>query len=176
MSNIEFFCGADPEIAMKSGNSLIYSRDYLYHNNNLYPEDHVDDEFGSDGYGKAFELRPAPSKCPLELVKNMHGILKRKVKKDKKILNFNWKTGSYVIPNCPLGGHVHFGVRNYKYLESFIHLDQYLGLPLILLEDKDEARKRRVYSKYGQASDIRENEHREPHERPDVGGVVAGLA
>lgn len=140
----DFTIGADPEFCCVDGRTLIESAAYT---NNQDP-------FGCDGNGVTFEVRPEPSKCPLEVVGNIHDIFARKCHSDKQFLRFNWKAGSYYA-DCPLGGHIHFGISNRRipFEISARVLDNYVAAITLLIEHKNQGLRRR--EAYGRMSDIR---------------------
>ncbi len=73
---IDFTLGADPEFCcLNSRDEIVHGYDYGIPNCN---------DFGTDGNESTFELRPDPSKDPIEVVNNIHDILLRK--------SFNWKS------------------------------------------------------------------------------------
>lgn len=100
------------------------------------------------------ELRPTPTADPRELLINLYKTMlaaSNKIK-DKKI---KWLAGAMPIPGYPIGGHIHF---SNIWLNSFLlrALDNYLTLPLTLLEDKKGANRR---PKYGFLGDYRTQFH-----------------
>ncbi|OBA05856.1 hypothetical protein A9P44_14230 [Paenibacillus polymyxa] len=96
------------------------------------------------------ELRPAPSEDPARLLRHLRqafAIAARRIDDHTLI----WQAGGMPQPGFPLGGHLHFsGVPlNGALLRA---LDNYLALPLALLEDKRAARRR---PRYGNLGDFR---------------------
>lgn len=153
-NTIDFTIGADPEFLCKEGNKIICSEDALADYNNYETE-----KFGSDGGGVAFEVRPSPSKDPLVIVNNILRIFTSFTKKEKKFLKFNWLAGSCQEDKtdnlkCPIGGHIHFGVKDNIY-DSCIHLSNHVGAISLLIEDKKEALVRRGDCEYGGSEDYR---------------------
>ncbi|TQS00172.1 putative amidoligase domain-containing protein [Paenibacillus ottowii] len=93
------------------------------------------------------ELRPAPSEDPARLLRHLRqafAIAARRIDDHTLI----WQAGGMPQPGFPLGGHLHFsGVPlNGSLLRA---LDNYLALPLALLEDKRAARRRPHYGNLG---------------------------
>jgi len=100
------------------------------------------------------ELRPSPSENPKNLFKHVNQCLRIAV---KKINNSNIEilAGGRPISTYPIGGHIHFSQVNLH--SHFIRaLDNYLTLPLFLLES-DVSMNRRP--KYGFIGDYREQFH-----------------
>lgn len=147
---IDFTMGADPEFG-------IFSR-----TNDINIE--IDDdcsEFGLDGNGTTYELRPTPSKNPLEIVSNIHTIFTNKINEEENegILNYHWVAGSF-YNGYTFGGHIHFGIKEniIRSHEASKILDDYLGLSCILLENRRQGLSRRRNG-YGLKSDYRNNSH-----------------
>lgn len=145
MSKYDFTIGADPEFCCVDGRTLVESGAYT----------NTQDPFGCDGNGVTFEVRPGPSNDPLEVVGNIHDIFARKVHSSKEFLKFNWKAGSFYA-DCPLGGHIHFGIPNRKVPveTSASILDNYVGLITLLIEHKTQGIRRRDEG-YGRMGDVR---------------------
>lgn len=139
---IDFTIGADPEFVCLDGRGqLVYACDMV--------SEEEGTELGADGNHKSFEVRPAPSKNPLQLVANMHDIFVRQTLEQPKFLKLDWKAGSYV-GGLPIGGHVHFGITNKQidHLCACTFLDNYVGVVSLLLEDSEGGKHRR-YDDYG---------------------------
>lgn len=97
------------------------------------------------------ELRPEPSPSPLVLAENIRKSLLQAV----KLLPYNnieWMAGSQPTSNYPIGGHIHFSniALSSKLLRA---LDNYLAIPVFLMEDTKTSTMRRT--KYGLLSDFR---------------------
>ncbi|AOZ94537.1 hypothetical protein LPB68_02235 [Paenibacillus crassostreae] len=100
------------------------------------------------------ELRPEPSHQPRGLiVELMHAMrLASQMIHDRTLL---WKAGGMPVPGLPLGGHLHFS--GIVLTSSLLHtLDNYLALPVMLLEDQSSLARRPLY---GYLGDFR----RQPH-------------
>ncbi|WP_025718188.1 putative amidoligase domain-containing protein [Paenibacillus sp. 1-18] len=93
------------------------------------------------------ELRPAPSGDPTLLLKHLRQAFATAARRiaDRTLI---WQAGGMPQPGFPLGGHLHFsGVPlNGALLRT---LDNYLALPLALLEDKRATRRRPHYGNLG---------------------------
>ncbi|NDI34506.1 putative amidoligase domain-containing protein [Chengkuizengella sediminis] len=100
------------------------------------------------------ELRPSPSKIPKQLTNNiielMH-IAQRQIN-DPSI---EWLAGGMPVKGLPLGGHIHM---SQIWLNSFLLrvLDNYLTLPIMMLEDRTSLLRR---PKYGFLGDFRTQIH-----------------
>ncbi|MDR6549630.1 putative amidoligase domain-containing protein [Paenibacillus qinlingensis] len=100
------------------------------------------------------ELRPQPSVDPLQLVKNVRvtmGIAARKITDH----SLAWCSGGMPVRGYPLGGHIHFS-RCWMNVHLLRVLDNYLALPLILIEDESTRGRR---PKYGYLGDFRKKSH-----------------
>ncbi|QQE80951.1 hypothetical protein [Alicyclobacillus sp. SO9] len=100
------------------------------------------------------ELRPNPEDNPLQLVTNLRDAM---VEASSKInrANVEWRAGSMPFKPYSTGGHIHFsGVQLSSHLIKV--LDQYLAIPLMLVEATDTASQRRP--KYGFLGDFRQKE------------------
>ncbi|WP_442604020.1 putative amidoligase domain-containing protein [Paenibacillus sp. KN14-4R] len=100
------------------------------------------------------ELRPEPSTQPRELVRNLRKtmLLASQMINDPSL---RWIAGGMPVKGFALGGHIHFsGVM----LQSDLlrALDNYLALPLLLIENDQDQRRR---PRYGWLGDFR----RQPH-------------
>lgn len=106
------------------------------------------------GYPLA-EIRPAPSYSPLQLVENIRMVM-RKALRLAPYANIEWRAGSMPFEQFPVGGHIHFkGVQLSGQLLRA--LDNYLAVPLLLIEEPTSARRRR--EKYGYLGDFRLKPH-----------------
>jgi hypothetical protein len=162
----DFTIGADPEFCiLKQGDTVEYNEFYREHPE-LFGTNEYKDEIGLDGGWCALEVRPRPSKNPLEVVANIHNILRKSVISCPKLLKYRWKAGAFVNGN-PIGGHIHFGVKEYTNKHTgFVKnpdlvkiLDNYLALPSLLLENRKEGKDRRdeMDCGYGLPKDYRSN-------------------
>jgi hypothetical protein len=100
------------------------------------------------------ELRPEPSIQPRRLlIELMHAMSSASQLIGNRSLL--WKAGGMPVPGLPLGGHLHFsGVVLTKSLLQV--LDNYLALPVMLLEDPSSIARR---PRYGYLGDFRRQTH-----------------
>jgi len=145
---IDFTIGADPEFAcLNRKGGVVSAGDYVSEDDDV--------EFGADGNGITFELRPGPSKDPLKIVNNIHDIFVRQTIDKPEFLKFKWVAGSW-HSGYPMGGHVHFGLKAsvVNFADAINHLDHYVGVVSLLLEIKSHGAKRRGDG-YGGMGDMR---------------------
>lgn len=146
---IDFTIGADPEFCCVDRNGkVVTATDWVSEDDDV--------EFGSDGNGVTFEIRPGPSKEPLQVVNNIHDIFTRQVIDKPEFLRFKWLAGTWQR-GYPLGGHVHFGLKNsvIRHQDAVGFLDHYVGVTSLLLELKNDGVRRRSDG-YGCMGDMRE--------------------
>ncbi|NEW06431.1 hypothetical protein GK047_10460 [Paenibacillus sp. SYP-B3998] len=100
------------------------------------------------------ELRPQPSTDPRELLRNLHATMRLAARSipDESLA---WLSGGMPMGGFPLGGHIHFS-RCWLNGHLLRALDNYLALPLILIE-AETTRKRRP--RYGFLGDFRRKSH-----------------
>jgi hypothetical protein len=101
------------------------------------------------------ELRPQADISPLMLQENIKAALEQ-ANKMVPYKNIKLLAGSQPFPGFSIGGHIHFSNLS---LNGHIMrtLDNYLGLPIYLLENQKTAVKRR--NKYGHLNDFRVKDH-----------------
>lgn len=158
----DFLLGADPEFIMLHGRWPLNAKK-LTRDNSSYP-------LGADGNTVSFEIRPDPSKNPLELVANIRQILVNKIIRHPHIYNYKWISGSYIECSSnvkyPLGGHIHFGLgknldsddaTDRVYTSYSRTLSQYLGTCTVLLEKLEDGRNRR--KSYGGLTDYESKDY-----------------
>jgi hypothetical protein len=148
---IDFTIGADPEFACTTSNGqMITSTDYVSNEEGI--------EFGSDGNGITFEIRPAPSKDPIQVVNNIYDILVRQIIKEPQFLKFRWVAGTW-YGGYPFGGHVHFGIpkRLITHEQAVNFLDHYVGIVSILMEKREHGLRRRA-DEYGYMGNFRKQD------------------
>ncbi len=142
MSELDFTVGADPEfVCLDTRGEIVYACDLV--------SEEADTELGADGNHKTFEVRPAPSQNPIQLVSNIHDIFVRQSLEQPEFLKLNWKAGSYA-GGLPIGGHVHFGLKRDQ-IDcgcACTFMDNYVGVISLLLEDYEGGTRRR-YDGYG---------------------------
>lgn len=142
--------GADLEFIMrkKTGGILYASRYFSRYGSVGY------DQQGSRrrrGAHPIVELRPRPTKDPLELVERIRRLLLRAQARTPK-KGVRWEAGSLPVPGYPIGGHIHLsGVE--LTTELLRALDNYVAFPVMMLENPVKAKKRR--KKYGWLGEFR---------------------
>lgn len=154
MNHKEVKLGADPEFMLvnrKSGR-MVAASDY-------FPRDGI---VGCDAIRipnrqqrPIAEIRPRPNSEPQHLVLNIRealGYANRMVAS----ANVKWVAGSQPFPGYSIGGHIHFS--NIKLNAAILRaLDNYLGIPVFMIENQATAVKRR--KRYGKLSDYRNKSH-----------------
>lgn len=100
------------------------------------------------------ELRPRPSTDPRELAKNLRSTMQLAARKieDESLA---WLSGGMPVGGYPLGGHIHFS-RCGLNVHLLRALDNYLALPLILIEGATTRERR---PRYGFLGDFRKKSH-----------------
>jgi hypothetical protein len=148
----QIMVGADPEFILQSpeGHLLMASK--------YFP---IKGKIGCDAismghhtYKPLVEIRPDPAVNPRIVVARMYQILFQEAAKMSDV-PAKWLAGAMPYHGFPLGGHIHFsGLQpNFKMLRA---LDNYLALPLVLVEDaKGKVRR----PKYGFLGDFRYQEY-----------------
>jgi hypothetical protein len=97
------------------------------------------------------ELRPEPDTSPLGLLANLRDTMLEATRKINRP-QVEWRAGSMPFPRYCTGGHIHFsGVPFSSRLVKA--LDNYVGLPLMMVEDEQTAKQRRP--RYGFLGDVR---------------------
>jgi hypothetical protein len=131
---------------------LIYPSDFLAKEGNLGYDDRSERREGV--FFPLAEVRPAPDLCPLKLTENIREILIRAA----TVLppDAEWLAGSLHFEQYQIGGHIHFSncEINSALLRS---LDNYLALPIMLVEDPGNSIRRR--KQYGWLGSIRSKTH-----------------
>lgn len=93
------------------------------------------------------ELRPAPSGDPGELIRNLRRAMWHAADRINDA-SLQWIAGGMPITGLPLGGHVHLsGVPLHNAIIRA--LDNYLALPLLMLEHASGRLRRKKYGKLG---------------------------
>jgi hypothetical protein len=100
------------------------------------------------------ELRPEPSENLEVLVKNLRRTMWMAAAQITDH-SLQWIAGGMPIPGLPLGGHLHIsGIRlNTRLIRA---MDNYLALPLIMIEDTSTRGRRK---RYGRLGDVRRPSH-----------------
>lgn len=150
----EITLGADPEFLISSketGKQVMAS--YLFPRQGIVGCDSI--RVPNREERPIAEVRPEPTPCPLELTDNVEKTLIEAIKL-APYRNVRFQAGSQPVGAFPIGGHIHFGgIRlSSKLLRS---LDNYLAIPIMMLEDSKSGVKRRA--KYGLLSDFRTKEY-----------------
>lgn len=146
--------GADPECMLKDkdSNSLIYASDF-FSKEGRYGLDARSIESGKKCY-PLVELRPQHSTDPRDVAESIKYILQM-VSDTIHYKNIGLYAGSMPVLDYWVGGHIHFGMRpNFKLVRA---LDNYLALPVMMIENSNSSRKRRV--KYGALGNYRLKSH-----------------
>ena len=168
--------GADIEFIMRRGKGIVYASRYFSRYGRV----------GYDQQGSRYrrgakpivEVRPSPSSDPGELVANIRDLLRRAARRAPR--DARWQAGSLPAPSYPIGGHIHFS--NVTLTTDLLRaLDNYLALPVAMLEDPARARRRRP--RYGYLGEFRWQRHgfeyRVPSSwivAPDFAHAIACLA
>ncbi|WP_433946557.1 putative amidoligase domain-containing protein [Paenibacillus sp. SN-8-1] len=100
------------------------------------------------------ELRPSPGSEPSELIRNLMGAMQYASRQihDTSLL---WLAGGMPLPGLPLGGHLHFS--GLPLTTGLLRtLDNYLALPVSLMEDERSKVRR---PRYGYLGDYRHQDH-----------------
>lgn len=151
--------GADPEF-------LIYDV-----NGNIIPATNVlsyAGAMGVDGNGYLGELRPVPSRDPIELVKNIRSILTNTTYQSV-VKNFSLRSACYVkspARNLAVGGHIHIGnpsedkfskddKNTYLFPVMNKILDELIAIPMLCLDGMEKSKDRRIRAGYGRFGDYR---------------------
>ncbi len=146
--------GADPEFMLRGQETgrIVYPSDFLKMEGPL-----GFDERSENREGRLFplaEVRPTPDQCPLRLTKKIRDILGMAVSLIPP--DIEWLAGSLPFDNYQIGGHIHFSniSINCRLLRA---LDNYLAIPLMLMEDPGRSSRRR--RQYGWLGSIRPKPH-----------------
>jgi hypothetical protein len=147
--------GADPEFILKDEKGELVMASQFFPRRGMVGCDqvvHRGEELQTQ-YPLA-ELRPPPADDPEKLFKNIYIAM---VLGARKINNpdIHWLAGGMPLEGYPIGGHIHFSriELNSQFLRV---LDNYLALPLSILEN-EQSRKRRP--RYGYLGDFRRQFH-----------------
>lgn len=145
--------GADPEFVLQSPNGRIVPASQFFEPEGVVGSDAIMSHNGVQLRPLA-ELRPAPSKDPHQLTEYIRLAMLQANRKINQT-ELAWLAGGRPVPGLSLGGHIHFSGM---WLSSFFLrvLDNYMALPLSLLES-DQSRMRRP--RYGALGDFRRKPH-----------------
>ncbi|MBO8170920.1 MAG: hypothetical protein H0Z33_03405 [Bacillaceae bacterium] len=100
------------------------------------------------------ELRPRPDQSPRQLVINIYKAMLQGIKKINEP-DIEWLAGGMPMKGYPIGGHIHFS-QVWLHNRFLRCLDNYLALPLVLVESRESIQRR---PKYGFLGDIRQQFH-----------------
>jgi hypothetical protein len=102
---------------------------------------------GGKLYYPLAELRPSPAVEPQELFRNLYAAM-RKAASLVGDASLEWLAGGLPARGLPLGGHIHVSgvLLNADLLRA---MDNYMALPLVLIEDSTTSRRRRAYGALG---------------------------
>lgn len=148
----ELLLGTDLEFVLRSPDGKIVSAANYFNRRGVVGCDGV--RIGGRLVFPLAELRPSPAAEPRELLRNLRAAMRMAALRLDDA-GLEWLAGGMPVKGLPLGGHIHIsGVA----LDADLvrALDNYLALPLALLED-DGSRQRRP--RYGALGDIRRQFH-----------------
>jgi hypothetical protein len=130
------------------------------------------DNFGLDAGDVLVEVRPTPYTNPLLVVQSLREILQHAVVKYNNALKYKWRVATiHQAPDGELismGGHIHFGFPRTNFSNGHLTrevrsicriLDTFVGSITILLEDNEDAKRRRTQCGYGRSGDYRIQDH-----------------
>lgn len=156
----DFLLGADPELGFTDPENP----GQLIDASGMVTDNRLRARFGLDGCGRVAELRPRPASEPMDLVQNIRRAM---LSQRRNLADVEWRAGSTVGVQDPIGGHIHFGTARFHAgrdgatrtpIETCVRaLDTYLMPALVLIEDPAQARVRRT--RYGNLGDFRDNSH-----------------
>lgn len=150
----EIKLGADPEFMMiNSKNGRMVSASEFFPREGIVGCDNI--RVPNRQQRPVAEIRPAPNTDPLELINNVKKALNN-ANRLASYRNVKWVAGSQPVGGYSIGGHIHFSNMkiNYAILRT---LDNFLGIPVFLLEVPTTAARRR--KKYGYLADYRLKSH-----------------
>lgn len=149
-----FMLGADVELMLRNATGkMVLASKYFTRKGHIGCDDR---SIQFDGKRlPLLELRPAPSAQPLTVVSNLRNLMaEASATIDRG--NVEWRAGSMPFRPFCIGGHIHFsGIPFSSHLVRV--LDNYLGLPLMLVEDQRSAILRR--KRYGFYGDVRHKDY-----------------
>lgn len=142
--------GADPEFMIfNSRTNRMLSASQFFPRDGVVGCDHI--RMQNRQQRPVAEIRPNPSSCPLKLSDNIKQALDS-ASRMAPYQNVKWLAGSQPGGTYSIGGHIHFS--NIRLTGSFMRaLDNYLAIPIFLLEEPVSAARRR--RRYGYLSDYR---------------------
>lgn len=139
--------GTDPEFVLRDTltGRIIYPSDFFGKEGSLGYDQRSENREGR--FFPLAEIRPEPDFCPVRLTEKIREILAQAV----SIIppHIEWLAGSLHFERYQIGGHIHFSnlELNSRLLRA---LDNYLAIPIMLIEDPaTSARRRRHYGFLG---------------------------
>jgi len=142
--------GADPEFMIaNSKNGKMVAASEFFPREGLIGCDNI--RVPSRQQRPVAELRPNPNISPTILYSNIKQALEQ-ANKMVPYRNIKWLAGSQPFSGYSIGGHIHFSNLELNN-QSLRALDNYLGLPVFLIENQNSSVKRR--NKYGHLGDFR---------------------
>ncbi|WP_341805043.1 putative amidoligase domain-containing protein [Paenibacillus turpanensis] len=144
--------GTDPEFVLRRPGGKVVPASRYFEKRGPVGCDAV--RFGRRLLYPLVELRPKPSSDVLELLRALRGTMRvasRRIEEG----SLEWLAGGMPAAGLPLGGHIHMSglYLNGRLLRA---LDNYLALPLVLVEDDTTADRRK---RYGFLGDFRRQFH-----------------
>jgi len=142
--------GADPEFMIfNSRTNRMLSASQFFPRDGVVGCDHI--RMQNRQQRPIAEIRPNPSSCPLKLSDNIKQALDSATRM-APYQNVKWLAGSQPGGAYSIGGHIHFS--NIRITANFIRaLDNYLAIPIFLIEEPVSASRRR--RRYGYLGDYR---------------------
>lgn len=146
--NVEpIILGADPEFMFRDSRTgkLVYPSEYLEQEGILGYDERSENRQGQ--FFPLAEVRPHPEICPVKLTENIRQILVTAASMLPPYVE--WLAGSLQFEQYQIGGHIHFS--NVRLNTGILRaLDNYLGIPVFLIEDpRTSAKRRRQYGWIG---------------------------
>ncbi|MDD3365579.1 MAG: hypothetical protein PHZ03_11410, partial [Syntrophomonas sp.] len=154
MESQEVKMGADPEFMLANArNGRMVPASQFFPREGIVGCDNI--RIPSRQQRPVAELRPKPDYSPLQLLSNLKQAL-YSANTLSPYRNIKWLAGSQPFGGYSIGGHIHFSnvTLNNHILRA---LDNYVGLPLFLIENQITAVKRR--KKYGFLADFRTKDY-----------------
>ncbi|PKM47300.1 MAG: hypothetical protein CVV03_04040 [Firmicutes bacterium HGW-Firmicutes-8] len=146
--------GADPEFVLKDTQTaqLAFASAYLNKHGCLGYDERSERREGC--LFPLAEIRPKPDPCPIKLTENIRSILGKAVSLIPD--HIEWLAGSLHFEKYQIGGHIHFSNLDLssRLLQA---LDNYLAIPIMLIEDPVTSSRRRKY--YGWLGSVRIKPH-----------------
>lgn len=154
LRDIEVKMGADPEfMILNSKTGKMISASEFFPRDGIVGCDNI--RIPNRQQRPVAEVRPRPDFSPLVLAVNIRQAL-TSASRLAPYRNTRWIAGSQPVSGYSIGGHIHFS--NIRLDGGLLRaLDNYLGIPVFLLENPATAVKRR--RKYGFIGDYRIKEH-----------------